>query len=418
MIKDRRIWYLLGLLLLFAGLVYVENSRPKPVNRSTTFINKDKIPYGTYALFELLPGLLGGPVESVREPIFNQVVVVETEGEDAADDVPPRPKASYLFIDGSFRVDSLDAQALLDFTARGNDVFIAAETFDYKLADTLAIRTDEDVAYELTDSVSVAPVRSDSVTLRFTNPALLTGRRFRYPTTLSGSYFVADSLTQAATVLATDQRNRPVLLRVPHGKGSFYLCSVPIAFANEFVLRPRTGDFAFGALSYLPTGRQVYWDEYQKQGRAGQQSLLRVLLSHEALRTALYLALLGTALFVLIEARRRQRIIPVITPLPNTTLQFTRTVASLYQQGSNHALIAEKKILLFLEYLRTRFQEPTTDLNDENFRDRVAQKAGVPRERLDQLLRMINLTRTAPQVSDHELLLLSRAISQFRRDAG
>jgi hypothetical protein len=140
-----------------------------------------------------------------------------------------------------------------------------------------------------------------------------------------------------------------------------------------------------------------------------------VLLAHDALRRALYLSLLGTLLFVLFEARRRQRIIPILKPLPNTTLQFTRTVASLYRQGGNHALIAEKKIGLFLEFLRQRLNEPGLDFNDAEARERVAQKAGVPVAKVDQLVRRINLIRTAPQVSDAELLLLSRALHEFRQ---
>jgi hypothetical protein len=190
-----------------------------------------------------------------------------------------------------------------------------------------------------------------------------------------------------------------------------------MAFTNLFVLRPQTSDFAFASLSYLPAPRTIWWDEYQKQGRREQQSLLRVVLRYEALRTAFYASLLGIVLFILFEAKRRQRIIPVLKPLPNTTLLFTRTVASLYRQGNNHQLIAEKKISLFLEYVRTRFQENTTDIADEQFRERLTQKAGLPRARVDELVRLINFARTAPRVSDHDLLLLSRAISAFRREA-
>ena len=72
---------------------------------------------------------------------------------------------------------------------------------------------------------------------------------------------------------------------------------------------------------------------------------------------------------------------------------------------------------LFLDYLRTRFQEPTPDFADENFRERLSQKSGVARPRVDELLRLVNFTRTAPQVSDEQLLQLSRALSDFRREA-
>jgi hypothetical protein len=145
--------------------------------------------------------------------------------------------------------------------------------------------------------------------------------------------------------------------------------------------------------------------------------VLRVLFSNSGLRTAYYLLWLTAVLFIFMAARRRQRIIPVIKPLPNTTLLFTRTVAGLYQQGHNHQRIAEKKTALFLDYLRTRFQEPAPDLGDEAFRERLSQKAGVPRTRVEELVRFINFARTAPTVTDAELLKLSRAIRDFKREA-
>ncbi|GGE94441.1 DUF4350 domain-containing protein [Hymenobacter cavernae] len=414
--KDRRFQlYLLGLVVLFGAYVLVEYNRPKPVNRTPTFINHDKIPYGTYALFDLLPDLFGRRVQTVREPIFNQLYP------EASPDTPERDSTvhfphdvNYCFVNRSFRFDSLDCDALLRFVASGNNVFIAAEEFDSQLSDTLHFDTDADARVRPLRNFP-GRLRADSVSLRFA-AGLASGRRFHYPRSLADMHFTLDSAA-APRVLATDAQNRPVLLRFAHGRGSFYLCSVPIAFTNLYVLRPQTSDFAFASLSYLPAPRTIWWDEYQKQGRPGQQSLLRVVLRYPALRTAFYASLVGILLFILFEAKRRQRIIPVLKPLPNTTLLFTRTVASLYRQGSNHQLIAEKKVGLFLEYVRTRFQENTTNIADEQFRERLAQKSGLARGRVDELVRLINFARTAPRVSDVELLTLSRLISAFRRDA-
>ena len=254
----------------------------------------------------------------------------------------------------------------------------------------------------------------DSVTVRFTNPALA-GPRYRLPGADANVRFVVDS-GHVGRALATDTQGRPVLVRLDYGRGHVYLCSVPIAFTNQFVLRPATSQFAATALSYLPA-RRTLWDEYQKQGRVGDQSLLRIVNGHEALSTAFYLLLLGGLLFVFVEARRRQRIIPTLKPLPNTTLLFTRTVASLYRQSSSHALIAEKKVGLFMDYLRTRFQETNPDFGDVDFRERLSQKSGLARSRVDELLRLVNFARTAPQMTDRDLLQLSKALSDFKQEA-
>ncbi|WP_324676503.1 DUF4350 domain-containing protein [Hymenobacter sp. GOD-10R] len=416
--KNRRFQlYLLGLLVLFGAYVVAEYNQPKPVDRTPTFINHDKIPYGTYALFDLLPDLFKRPVQTVREPIFNQLYPGASPDNPSIDSSQTfTPNVNYCFVNSIFKLDSLDCNVLLRFVASGNNVFIAAEEFDAKLSDTLHFDTDT-YARVRTLRNGMGVLRTDSVTLRFTPGGPTSQRRFRYPRQVAAAHFLLDSATTQPRVLAADTRNHPVLLHIPHGRGNFYLCSVPIAFTNLYVLRPQTSDFAFAGLSYLPAPRTIWWDEYQKQGRVGQQSLLRVVLRYPALRTAFYASLLGVVLFMAFEAKRRQRIIPVVKPLPNTTMLFTRTIASLYQQGNNHQLIAEKKISLFLEYIRTQFQEDTQNLADEQFRERLAHKTGLPRTRIDELVRLINFARTAPRVSDQELLVLSRRISDFRRDA-
>jgi hypothetical protein len=453
--------YLAGVALLFVAYIVVEYNRPKPVNWEPTYINKDKIPYGTFVLFDQLPRLLGtDSIEVVRQPIYSQLtgrgvedalaeavtiepdsaaeaatdtarapasdtVAVEDSEDDAIDEegiaaanaeLPLRPEqATYLFVNEAFDVSALDARALLSYVAAGNDAFIAAEVlgrYRSPLADSLGVHTELVEQSRRTDPKGL--LLPDSVNIRFTNMTLAAAN-CRLPGAIADRRLLVDS-SRVGNTLATDEQGRAVYVKINHGRGHFYICSVPRAFTNYYLLRPRTQKFAAAALAYLPA-RQAWWDEFQKQGPVGEQSLLRVLLAHDALRAAYYLTLLGTLLFVVVYARRRQRIIPTLKPLPNTTLLFTRTVAGLYRQGSNHALIAEKKVSLFIDYLRTRFHETNPDLGDEDFRERLSQKAGMPRARVDELLRQVNLARTAPQFNDQQLLRLSRALSDFRRES-
>jgi hypothetical protein len=318
-------------------------------------------------------------------------------------------------VNTQFLATAADVPALLTFVDNGNDVFIVAEHFGDTTSlflKQLGFRT-EVVKLPMHAGPQGLPVL-DSVTVHFTNPALA-GPRYRLPGADANVRFVVDS-GRVGQALAVDAKGEPVLIRLNHGRGHVYLCSVPIAFTNQFVLQPATSQFAATALSYLPA-RPTWWDEYQKQGRTGNQSLLRIVNGSEALNTAFYVLVVGGLLFVFVEARRRQRVIPTLKPLPNTTLQFTRTVASLYRHGSSHGRIAEKKVGLFMDYLRTRFQETNPDFGDADFRERLSQKSGVPRARVDELLRIVNFARTAPQMTDRELLQLSKAMSDFKQEA-
>ncbi|MBO0358773.1 hypothetical protein J0X19_12515 [Hymenobacter sp. BT186] len=462
-------WYLLWVALLFGAYVAVEYYRPKQLDWTPTFQNKDKIPYGAYVLYNVLPDLLGvaeRDVHTVRVPIYNQIegedepdqsfeqeleaatdssqlvvdttAIAENTTQDSVDQTATSsaaeaedadyeaglteagyPKATYIFIDDEFQLSASDCRALLRHVARGNDAFIAAEQFSRQLTDTLGFRSEVSLNRARRRKATIDTKLLDSVRLQLTNTQLARQAGplgFRLPA-LGAAYRLQPDSLMRGTELATDTAGQAVLVRVPHGRGHIYLCSVPLAFTNYFALQPRTGNFAFAALSYLPAGRTVWWDEYQKQGRQGEQTLLRVLLAHDALRWALYLSVVGVLLFVVVEARRRQRIIPILKPLPNTTLLFTRTIAGLYRQGNSHAAIAEKKIQLFLEHLRTRFHEPSLDLNDEEARERLAQKTGLPRPEVDALVRRINFLLTARQLSDADLLGLNKAINDFRKAA-
>ncbi|MDB5236893.1 MAG: hypothetical protein JWR44_3886 [Hymenobacter sp.] len=487
--------YLLGIALLFAGYVTLEYNRPKPLDWTPTFANKDKIPYGTYVLYDQLPHLLGtDSIEAVRLPVYSQLTGLsldemaaveaynagrvttttdstvtttattpdpdETQSAGTADtsataeapsetteadtsaassdeeeqtadaedsedgeegsnhEMPPIPlrpaRANYIFISQSVALSQPDAQALLQYVARGNDAFIAAQYFSGSrnlMRDSLGFDVKEvDLA---THKGPNGLPQVDSVDLRFANPAL-GGAHIRLPGTGLEQRLRVDAGRKGLT-LATDAQGRAVLIRLDYGQGHFYLCTAPMAFTNYHLLRPGGAAFAAAALAYLPA-RRTWWDEYQKQGPVGEQSLLRVVFAHDALRAGYYLALVAGLLFVFVEARRRQRIIPTIKPLPNTTLLFTRTVASLYRQGSSHALIAEKKVSLFMDYLRTRFQETNPDFADADFRERLAQKSGMPGPRVDELLRLVNFARTAPRMTDQQLLQLSKALSDFKHE--
>ncbi|SFQ72959.1 DUF4350 domain-containing protein [Hymenobacter arizonensis] len=430
--------YLLGIAVLFAGYVTLEYNRPKPVDWRPTYANKDKIPYGTYALYDQLPNLLGtDSIVAVRLPVYSQLtgraLAQTTEGatppesdaryqraQDSYGSVElPRGSgpSNYLFVNDGFEVSPLDLRTLLKYVAAGNDVFVATQSIGSVRGSKL-LRDSLGLDLKETDLATHKGPKGfpvvDSVDLRFTNPALAKAH-IRLPGTALRHYLAVDS-GRVGRTLATNDAGQAVFIRLDHGRGHFYFCLAPVAFTNYYLLRPRTTAFAAAALAYLPA-RRTWWDEFQKQGPLGNQSLLRVVFAHDALRVAYYLMLAGGLLFVLTAARRRQRIIPIIKALPNNTLAFTRTVASLYQQGSSHALIAEKKVGLFMDYLRTRFHESNPDFGDAEFRERLSQKSGVARPRVDELLRVVNFARTAPQMNDRELLSLSKALSDFKREA-
>jgi hypothetical protein len=213
------------------------------------------------------------------------------------------------------------------------------------------------------------------------------------------------------SVIARNDLGNPVALRVKWGKGYMVLCSTPMVFTNIYLLSANNSDFISGLLSYIPNA-PVEWTEYYHVGRWESQTPLRFILTTEPLRWAYYLTLITVLCFMIFEMKRKQRIIPVITPLANTTLQFVSTIGNLYYQSKEHRSIAEKKILFLLEQVRSRYFVSTTKI-DSSFISTVSKKSGKPEEEVKQLFKLIETIRSQDQIDAETLMKLNERIEKF-----
>src|SRR5690606_995155 len=146
------------------------------------------------------------------------------------------------------------------------------------------------------------------------------------------------------------------------------------------------------AMSYLP-GQNLYFDSYTKYfnsyyGDAEQKSDLGWFLEQSAFKWAWYWALFFMLLFIVFNAKRRQRIVQVIKPLSNTTVEFVKTISNLYYETQDHKNLVHKKITYFLEKVRTDYNLDTS-LLDEEFIDRLAAKSGKKKEQVAKLINLI-----------------------------
>ncbi|GHA55781.1 DUF4350 domain-containing protein [Pontibacter akesuensis] len=379
--------YIALILLLFVALVLLDYFRPKPVDWSETYTREDKIPYGTYALYEVLPGIFKNePVVSVREPIYNQLEDSTLEG-------------NHIFINKAFEADSLDVNLLLDFVSRGNQVFIAGERFSSFLADTLHF-----------DTAILQSTNPDSTALVFTSQPQ--ARKYTYPPN-ENSWFIEVEEQAGHVALGRNKAGQLNFMKVPFGKGTFYISSAPLAFTNYSLLTMQQSTYAATALSHLPV-QPVYWDEYQKQGRPDDQSIFRVLMRYQALKWAYYVGLAALVLFLLFKSKRTQRVIPVLEPPRNATLDFVRVIGNLYFNTGNHKNIAEKNITYFLEYLRLHYHVSTTSLDSE-MQERVVAKSGADATQVNEIFRLIHSIRQSKAISDQTLLQLNDYLEDFYR---
>ncbi|HRK59292.1 MAG TPA: hypothetical protein PLI74_06595, partial [Candidatus Kapabacteria bacterium] len=86
-------------------------------------------------------------------------------------------------------------------------------------------------------------------------------------------------------------------------------------------------------------------------------------------------------------------------------------------EHGNHKNLAEKKILHFLEFIRSRFYLKTNEL-DASFVEQLAERTSIDIVQLQHLFAHIRSIRSSASISEESLVALSASIDSVYRDCG
>ena len=202
----------------------------------------------------------------------------------------------------------------------------------------------------------------------------------------------------------------PNFIRLPYGSGTFLLHTTPYAFGNYYML---DGNAAYieAVMSYLPD-QSLYWDNYLKSGLIVIDSPLRFVLAQDPLRWAYYTGILGLLLFVLTRARRKQRIIPVMEPLKNSSVAFAQTVGDLYYQNRDYSDLIDKRQGFFRESLNERYRLNWSD-DPTELRRKIALKSGIDEKQVGVLLKYMETLNKKSSHTQEDLMELHRLLQPF-----
>lgn len=388
--------------LLFILLIVLELNQPKSIKWEPDYTSASKDPFGCEVMFSLLNSVFPSVDINPVSVTLYESLYLSPQGELSMLD--SSFTSNYIIITDSFEPDQTDVEQLLKYVDKGNNVFIAASNFGYKIQDTLKFSLD--YYFVFNDTL---------IGLNFTDTLLASNEDYNFQTFHRANYYFDKFNTDSSTVLGMNIGDRANFLQIEYGEGNFYLSSVPVAFTNYYLVNGINHTYAEKILSYLPVAT-VFWDEYYKPnnkafGRKGD-SPLRYVLSIEALRWAIYIGLSTLLLFIFFKSKRMQRIIPVIKPLSNTTLEFTKTVGNLYFQHGNHKDLAEKKITYFLSWLRTKLFLKDLTFSQATYQY-ISSKTGIPLNEIVRLFNTIEDINQKTSIHAEELMVLSRNIERF-----
>lgn len=307
------------------------------------------------------------------------------------------------------REESLDE--LLVFVYHGNDAFISLNHFTDVQKEAFQIETEnlnKDIFHK-------DQLKSLSGTLTLSNESF-EKQSFTFDRNIRKHYFTSfNDNTEVLGKIEIDGEFQPNFIKIHHGEGAIYLHTNPVVFTNYYLLTDKR-QYTEQLLSYLPT-KEIIWDPQIKSSSSRDESddgesIFKFFLQYDTLTWFLYTSFFSLLLFMLFNARRKQRAIPIIEPLKNSTVEFTQTIASLYLKEKNHKNIADKKIIYFLEKVRSKYLIDTSKLDDE-FIKRLALKSGNKLENTRYVIRTIIAMQKNEECSEEQLITLNRMIHNF-----
>lgn len=394
--------YAIGVVIVL--MMIAEITKPKALNWRDSYSASDKIPLGCYVLYNEL------------DNFSNQTIEVSTKNSfESLKELKDSTKTISFFINDGISFDKQASEALLKYVENGNQVFISANYFYGNLSDTLniSVGTDSNGLFKKPSLHS------------FISPSLKKNSK-RFSDVIENSYFTKIDTLQAIAlgtieIDKNDKINNDTIpdininfIKMPYGTnhGAFYIHTNPFAFTNYHMLHDKE-DYAATVLSFLPK-HHIIWDNYYKSGRKIITSPLRFILQNQALKWAFYVALVSLILFVIFRGKRTQRIIPVVEPLKNATLDFTKTIGDLYYQHGDFTNIITNKIQYFLEQIRSKYYLNTNELS-EGFISKLAIKSSNKKEDAKALIDYIVYLKSKSNHTEKDLIQLNKLIESFTK---
>ncbi len=387
--------YIVALLVLIVGYLFADSLKKDPINWFPSYHAKHKIPYGTYVLKNELSSLF--PKTKVEEIEIPPYIYLKDSTRNG----------TYFFVDEKLSFGDAEFLRLMKFVERGNDVFISTKGM---MIDTLNVKTERLISTNIDEKVFFKLLNK-----------VFKGKEFTFDRSFENHIFKSvDTLNTKIMGITgyVNQNNQRTeiganFIQVKHGKGVFYLHTFPELFTNYALLSTENEQHCANVLSYLDSNKPILWDAYYKTGKSKIVSPLHYLLSAKYLKWAYYMALIGVLFFIVFEGKRKQRSIPIITPLKNQTLAFTQTIANMFYEKQDHKNIAEFKITYFLEFIRLKLHIPTTTI-DETFYKYVALRSGNSYEEVAKLFQYCDEIHLKNNITADELDRLNKMIEKFK----
>lgn len=382
----------------------------KQTNWYENYKEKRKSPFGTFIIQQEVKKLFPhNEVKTIKKNIYDYLM-------DDSIELYESLNHNYIIIKNNVsKIDDDGINELLNFVESGNVVFMALNQFPDLLNKELGFDTENLDAFTY--------LKSDLKKLKgeFEIDNHYGKQTYYLDRTVKRHYFkfINDTTTKVLGTAKINNETKPNFIKVNYGNGNFFLHTNPIAFTNYYLLKKSNKTYVEEVFSYLPD-KDILWDPHIKSSsnryayddNDSTDSIFNFFLQHKTLTWSLWLSFIGLLLFMLFNARRKQRPIPVISPLKNSTVEFAQTISYLYFTEGDHKNIIQKMTTYFLEQVRSKYLLNTSNLNS-NFIEKLALKSGNSIESTNYLINTIIHFNKKDQCNETNVIVLHKMIKNF-----
>ena len=367
-----------------------------PVDWTPYYESQHTSPYGTKVLENELQNIF-------RHSDFYQITGKTEDDINSWYDTD----ASFIYVNPKFYPDSTFTEDLEQFTDYGNSLFIATE----------------DETHALFSKFHLGMMHQDQDSYRLQLNYLYSGsKHYTIENRPNNAISYFTSIPSYAKVLGTVEigdTTFPNFLYVSRrdSDNKILIHANPELFSNYHLLNHADAEYSLNTFSHLLHTQTIFWDGYGTARRyamtepveGDSNSLLRYILSSQALTLGFGTLLLAFILFFLFNYKRKTRSIPIHVPQENNSLAFVELISTLFEGEENQIDLAKYRANYILDIIKEKYYVDIESL-DDIFIQRLSHKTEINIETLKPFVFQLRKARNKNYMNQDDFAKFCRII--------
>ncbi len=351
--------YALIFIIIMVILALLEVNKKEVVDWRKNFDVNEKSPFGLFVFNQ-----------EVKDLFKNNLKKVDVTAYDYYNE---NQKKSHNILVIESEIDTESWNKILDEVSKGSDAMLIIAKMPKEISDSIGFY-DSQISFEDKNVMKLTDKKYQNDFIKLDK--FPSGRGFSY---------IKPGVEVLGKTVEEDNSDQANFIKAKLGKGNIYVHCEPLFLTNYYLLKSGNTKYAQDVFSYLKD-RETLW--FVEANTKESRFFMRFILGNPALKYAWWLLLSGLVLFIFFNAKRKQRIVPIIEPLKNTSLDFVKSIGNLYlQEGDFHDMMA-KKAQYFLNKVRLDLLIDTQNLDDE-FAKKLQLKTGKNIEIINESVSLI-----------------------------